>query len=98
MMAVQTKYVPPSQSRGSRMKAWAGKNTITVPFDYDLGDDQQHIAAAVALITKMVHAGYWKAPHALASGTTSDGNGVHVMLMSPQIGRHTYGITMLDPF
>ena len=54
MKAIQTKYLPPTTYRGSRIKAWAeGGNSITISYPYELSGQDVHEAAAVALCKKM---------------------------------------------
>jgi len=54
MKAIQVKYLPATNSKPSRWKAWAfGGEQITVSYDYDLDENENARAAAIALITKM---------------------------------------------
>lgn len=50
--AIVTKFFGPTNSRGSRIKAasWAG--SITVSYDHSLDVEENHKAAAIALINK----------------------------------------------
>ena len=53
MQAITTRYIGPTNNRGSRVKAkcWAG--SITVSWDHALGTEQNHDAAAIALVQKL---------------------------------------------
>ena len=51
MIAIQTKYVGPSATRGARIVAWANKNRVTVPYDHS--SNNPHAIAALALCRKM---------------------------------------------
>jgi hypothetical protein len=51
MQAIITRYLPPTNVRGSRVKASCARGSITVPFSYE-GDP--HIAAADALVAKFI--------------------------------------------
>jgi len=57
MKAIQTKYLPCTNSRGSRIKAIAEggdkPHTITIPYPHELSGMDCHAAAAVALCQKM---------------------------------------------
>lgn len=53
MIAICTKYHGPTNSRGSRISANANGHRATVPYDYALGPEGNHAAAAVALCRKM---------------------------------------------
>lgn len=51
MIAIQTKYVGPTNSRGPRIIAYANKNRVTVPYDH--ASNNPHWIAALALCKKM---------------------------------------------
>jgi hypothetical protein len=73
MHVIFTRYLGPSNARGSRVKAsipWR-KISVTLPFDYGLDLVQMHEKAAAALIA---HMGWPEADLALA-GDTPDGAG-----------------------
>ena len=54
MKAIQVKYLPCTNTRGSRWKAFAdGGNQITLPYDYAMNPEENARCAAIALITKM---------------------------------------------
>jgi len=54
MKAIQVKYLPATNSKPSRWKAWAfGGAQITVSYDYDFDAEENARAAAIALMTKM---------------------------------------------
>jgi len=47
--AIQTKFLPPTNTRPSRVKATADAGSVTVSWDYALNVTDNHKAAAVAL-------------------------------------------------
>lgn len=51
--AIETRYLGPTNYRGSRIKAYAFGGSVTVPFDYGVPDDVNHLNAAFALVEKM---------------------------------------------
>lgn len=52
--AIVTKYYGPTNTRGSRIKATsASGKSLTLPWAYELGVDENHAAAAVALAQKL---------------------------------------------
>ena len=50
--AIFTKYLQPTNTRGSRIKAWFayGKQTHTMPFMYEIANETRHTVVALALI------------------------------------------------
>ncbi len=54
MQAIETKYIGPSNYRGSRIKATCERGSITISYDDALNSDDAHIAAADALVAKFV--------------------------------------------
>ena len=71
MKAIQTRYLGPTNVRGSRIKAFAeGGNQLTVSYDHD--SDNPHRDAAVALCKKLGWAG------TLAEGGLPNGDCVFV--------------------
>ena len=52
MLAITTKYIPATNTRGSRIKAQADKFTVTIPYPYDLNGHEVHFRAVAALIEK----------------------------------------------
>lgn len=49
LQAITTKYLPPTNHRGSRIKATAQAGSLTVGWDDALGPAENHHAAAEAL-------------------------------------------------
>ena len=59
MQAITTKYIGPSNVKGSRVKALAYSGSITLSWDSSLNTDQNHKVAAYALATKYGWTGRW---------------------------------------
>lgn len=57
--AIVTKYIGPSNTKGSRIKATAAPGSITLHLDHSLNSEQNHAAAALALATKYKWRGTW---------------------------------------
>jgi hypothetical protein len=89
MQAIETKYIPPTNTRGSRIKAYCQRGALTIP--YPEGDQEEaHRAAAFALCHKFQAEDvreygsdpnartYWN-PARLVTGCTRDGF-AHVFL------------------
>lgn len=72
MQAIVTKYIGPTNFRGSRVKATAQAGSITIGWDDALNADDNHQRAAQALATK--HG--W--PRRAAHGVLPDGSHVWV--------------------
>lgn len=54
MIAIQTKYLGPTNTRGSRIKATANGHSATVPYPYEKRvGAEAHSVAALALARKM---------------------------------------------
>ena len=57
MQSIETRFIGPTNSRGSRYKAIAGDGgkgfTLTVEADYRLGSEENHARAARLLIQKL---------------------------------------------
>lgn len=66
MKAIRTKYLGPTDKRGSRIKAYdEDKNNIVLPYDHALNSYDNHVKAAEGLKTQMkwtgrLIAGSWK--------------------------------------
>lgn len=63
MMAIFTKYLGPTNTRGSKVKAWADwaehKKQVTLHWDDGLSSHDNHAAAAKALAAKLNWFGRW---------------------------------------
>ena len=53
MQAIVTKYIGPTNVRGSRVKASAQAGSIILNWDDALNSDANHCAAAIALATRL---------------------------------------------
>ena len=54
MKAITTKYFGPTNTRGSRIKAYdCDKNSVSIPYDSRLNSEGNHRKAAIALAEKM---------------------------------------------
>ena len=64
MISITTKYLPVTNTRPSRIKAYRadhdkGETTVTVPYDHELDLDQNHRIAAQTLAVKLGWDGTW---------------------------------------
>lgn len=61
MQAIVTKYIGPSNVKGSRVKAICQAGSITLHWDHALNQDQNHCEAAKALAKKLdwINYGDW---------------------------------------
>jgi hypothetical protein len=88
MQSIQTKYLPATESNGSRIKAKCARGSITIPLDYGLSGDAIHRAAVLALVTRFLNedqakgtpreTNFWN--RAFVSGSLADGSMAHVFL------------------
>lgn len=68
--AIETKFFGPGNVRGSRVKAICDAGSITLDWNHRLNGDENHIAAAQALATKLKWPGEW-----YGGGLPGDGRG-----------------------
>ena len=82
MIAILTKYLGPTNSRGSRIKAYTSNEgqSITISYDYALDGEALHRKAAQALMDKM----NW--PNKLVAGGIEGG---YAFVMLPYYGKRT---------
>jgi hypothetical protein len=80
MIAIQTRYLGPTNHRGARIKAWTDSRSITVHWNHRLSSSDNHQAAAQQLLDRMDYGESF----ALTSGTLPDGNGCHVLTMKEE--------------
>jgi hypothetical protein len=53
MIAIQTKYCPHTNTRGSRIKAWTcNGHSVSIPFPHEYSHEQCHFQAVKALAEK----------------------------------------------
>jgi len=53
MQAIQTKYIGPTNTRGSRIKAWCAVGSLTIPYPYAMSGIDVHQVAAQKLVNKL---------------------------------------------
>jgi len=53
MQAIRTKYIPATESKGSRIKASAYAGSLYIPYPHELSGQAVYRAAAEALAAKM---------------------------------------------
>jgi len=54
MQAILTKYIPVTNTRGSRIKAICERGSATIPYPHHLSGDEVHRAAAQALLDRFM--------------------------------------------
>ena len=57
--SIITKFIGPSNVKGSRVKARCDAKSITVDWDHALNPTENHAAAALQLIAKLNWSGRW---------------------------------------
>ena len=88
MQSIHSKYLPATESNGSRVKAKCARGSITIPFPHELTGDAIHRAAVLALVTRFLNedqakgtpseTNFWN--RAFVSGSLADGSMAHVFL------------------
>lgn len=89
MQAIQTKYLPATNVRGSRIKATCERGSITIPYPHDLSGEWVHRRAADELIGRFCEedsrkygtgtgSNPWNRPY--VSGGLPDGSYAHVFV------------------
>jgi hypothetical protein len=53
LQGITTRYVGPSNTRGSRIVARAASGSASLPYDHDLNTEDMHHAAAMKLAAKL---------------------------------------------
>jgi hypothetical protein len=55
MQYIQTKYLSPTNTKGSRIKAWTsyGNQSLTISWDYSLNGEANHAKAAMKLAEEL---------------------------------------------
>jgi hypothetical protein len=53
MQAIQTRYFGPTNTKGSRIKAWCAAGSTTISYPYELSGQSAHRKAAEALVSKL---------------------------------------------
>lgn len=76
MQAIQTKYLSPTNHRGSRIKAWCAARRLVVPWDHALDPEANHQAAALKLQVLMG----WAEKNYLVGGVIPNGDYAWVQL------------------
>ena len=71
--AITTKFHGPTDTKGSRYSATCSGGKVTIPTDYALNSEANHIAAAQALLAKMKWEGY-----TLVTALNHKNEGVHI--------------------
>jgi hypothetical protein len=73
MIAIHTKYIGPTNTKGSRIKAYTSTGfTATVPYDYITNHEKAHFEAVKALVAK--HKLDWDISK-MCYGDSADGKG-----------------------
>lgn len=79
MQAIQTKFLGPTNTRGSRIKATCWLTSITVSWDHGANSEENHTAAIDALVYKLNNDRVTKGNSYLwdvvATGESVDGKG-----------------------
>jgi len=67
---IQTKYLGPTQTKGSRIVAWDGWKRTVVPFQHELDHTDNHLYAALCFVEE-----HEFDSGIIAGGATADGKG-----------------------
>lgn len=74
MQAIQTKYLCPTNTKGSRIKATCAAGSVTIDYPHELSGMDCHAKAAYALLAKM----HWD--YKLVGGQLANGDYAFVMV------------------
>jgi hypothetical protein len=80
MIAILTKYIPATNNKGSRIKAYTVGQSTTIAYDYALDEYTLHLKAAQHLCHKM----QWYAP--LVGGSIK--GGYAFVFIEPAMAQH----------
>lgn len=82
--AIQTKFLPTTDTKGARIKATMDRHSVTIPYPYEHTGGLCHRAAAEALQAKLrtTHdtGGWYPWDRPFVSGELPDGSWAHVFL------------------
>lgn len=90
MQAIQTKYLPATNSRGSRIKASCDRGSLTIDYPHELWGDEVHREAVRQLLARFIkedsegenpcspERNPWS--RLFVSGSLPDGTMAHVLL------------------
>ena len=74
MIAITTKYLPATDTKGTRIKATAyGEKPVIVAWDYNMNAEQNHLAAAQAFATA-----WFRQPMTIYSGWIAIDTQAHI--------------------
>jgi hypothetical protein len=87
MQSIQTKYLPATESKGSRIKATCERDSIVIPYPHDLSGDECHREAVRHLLARFfaedlednatpIETTPWNRP--FVTGCLPDGSYAHV--------------------
>jgi hypothetical protein len=74
MQAIQTKYMGPTNTKGSRIKATCAAGSVTIDYPHELSGMDCHAKVAYALLAKM----HWD--YKLVGGQLANGDYAFVMV------------------
>lgn len=84
MQAIQTKFLGPTNTRGSRIKATCWLTSVTVSWDHSANVEENHMAAIEALLSKLNNDRINKGSDSLwqvkATGESVDGKGITAII------------------
>ena len=74
MIAIHTKYLPVTNNRGSRIKAYSSDGrSVTIPYPHELSSEIAHFEAVKLFVSK--HLKYPPSLEDMRYGDTADGKG-----------------------
>lgn len=85
--AIETKYIGPTDTRGSRVRAFCAAKSMTFPWRSEWSSDENHEHAAVSLFNKLGWNKQGKLMAGLVGGTIKNGNHVFVSVQWFNDGR-----------
>jgi len=85
MQAIETKYFPTTNIRGSRIKATCARGTLTIPYPHEFNAEDAHKFAAEQLKEKFCQEDVRKGQPGVwwresITGVLKNGNHVHVFI------------------
>ena len=70
---IRTRYIGPTNTRGSRIRATNGARSVTIPYPHELSAEDAHIEAADKLIMVLHQHDEDRVEYAVARSTKDDG-------------------------
>ena len=88
--AIQTKFIGPTNTKGSRVKAWADAGALTLSWNHRHNPEQNHKLAAETLARKLGWSGVWN------GGSAPGDSSGYVFVLADETAFTVYASEVVD--